>query len=137
MPKTKIISFCPVTRELRDAVRAEGFDGPITNEVSLWLEVLAEVEAMTQADDPREAMDLGSAQCVDRATSLTASIFNHPMPHIFILPRAGGDVGLLRALVLTDLHDFDGEDAATATAYVWSPYTTKLVKVFPAPKSEG
>lgn len=136
MPKTKIISFCPVTRELRDAVRAEGFDGPISNEVSLWAEVLAEVEAMTQADDPREAMDLGSAQCVDRATSLTASIFNHPMPHIFILPRGGGDVGLLRALVLTDLHDFDGEDAVPATAYVWSKGYTKLVKVFPASESE-
>lgn len=136
MSKTKIISFHPVTRELRAAIKAEGFNDPVTNKTDMWAEVLAEVAAMSQADDPRAILEL-EANLDGLNNQLTSGVFaDNAPPHVFILPRGGGDVGLLRGAVLTDLDawaDDRIQHPASASAYVWSPGHTKLAKVFPFP----
>jgi hypothetical protein len=138
MSKTKIISFCSATRELRAFIKAEGFDGPISNETELWDEVLTDVEAVTQADDPRGALDIEDSIQSENYQITNAILRDGAPPHVFILPRGGGSVGLLRALVLRDLERWFSSahhNPAPATAYVWGPYSTKIIKVFPS--SEG
>lgn len=137
--KTKIVSFQPVTRELRAALKVEGFDGPVTNNTSLWDDVLLDVESIAQTDDPRALLNLGCH--IDSDDALTAGIRDaQAPPHVFILPRGRGDVGLLRALVLNNLQEWADDpgqrEPPVVVAYVWSPYSTKLAKVFPSPESE-
>ncbi len=130
----KIISFCPIDESLRDALRAENYDSDlIYSNAPLWTEALEVVANISSNDDSRDLMCFAESGSVDCATSLTSTLFDdNAPPHVFILPRGGGDVGLLRALVLADLTDFRGDmDVAPATAYAWGN-NKGLAKVFPS-----